>query len=103
MQKRQSIFEDINDLVLLQKSIKELVSYRIENEIKVFESLINTYLAELSGGKFALTFELTEAKLCVIIYNNGIVTSINTLSSGESTLVNLSVLFAIREVPGCNL
>ena len=97
-QKQQSIFEEINDLVLLQKSIKELVSYRIENEIKAFEGYINDYLTELSSGKFVLSFELTEAKLIVKIYNNGIETSISTLSSGETALVNLSTLFAIRKV-----
>ena len=41
---------------------------------------------------------MTDAKLSVTIYNNGIATSINTLSSGEQTLVNLATLFAIRKV-----
>lgn len=90
--------EEVTDLSILQKSIKELVSYKIENEIKIFEKYINEYLNELSSGKFALAFELTDAKLSVTIYNNGIATSINTLSSGEQTLVNLATLFAIRKV-----
>ena len=98
VERRQSIIEEVNDLVVLQKSIKELVSYKIENEIKIFEKYINEYLNELSSGKFALAFELTDAKLSVTIYNNGIATSINTLSSGEQTLVNLATLFAIRKV-----
>lgn len=98
VEKRRAILEEINDLEILQKSIKELVSYKIENEIKVFETYINRYLNELSSGKFALVFELTEAKLSVTIFNNGITTSINTLSSGEQTLVNLATLFAIRKV-----
>ena len=98
VEKRRAILEEINDLEILQKSIKELVSYKIENEIKIFEKYINEYLNELSAGKFALSFELTEAKLSVTIFNNGITTSINTLSSGEQTLVNLATLFAIRKV-----
>lgn len=98
VEKRLSILEEVNDLEILQKSIKELVSYKIENEIKIFETYINDYLNELSSGKFALVFELTDAKLSVTIFNNGITTSINTLSSGEQTLVNLATLFAIRKV-----
>lgn len=98
VERQQSITEEVNDLVVLQKSIKELVSYKIENEIKIFETQINNYLTELSLGKFALAFELTDAKLSVTIYNNGIATNINTLSSGEQTLVNLATLFAIRKI-----
>lgn len=98
VENRQSLSQQVNDLTILQRSIKDLVSYKIESEIKVFETYINSYLTELSNGKFALSFELLESKLTVIIYNNGIITSINTLSSGESTLVNLSTLFAIRKI-----
>ena len=98
VENRQSLSQQVNDLAILQKSIKDLVSYKIESEIKIFETYINSFLTELSNGKFALSFELLESKLSVIIYNNGITTSINTLSSGESTLVNLSTLFAIRKI-----
>ena len=101
--KKQSQLQDeSNDLAILQKSIKELVSYKIESEVKEFELLINEYLVELSSGRFALAFILDNAKLSVIIYRNGKETGIHTLSSGEKTLVNLSTLFAIRKIMSAN-
>ena len=73
--KKQSQLQDeSNDLAILQKSIKELVSYKIESEVKEFELLINEYLVELSSGRFALAFILDNAKLSVIIYSVSIVT-----------------------------
>lgn len=90
--------EELNDLTVLQKSIKDLVSYRIECEIKQFEAYINEFLSKISAGKFAISFELDNTKLSVKIFNDGTQTSMSTLSSGETTQVNLSTLFAIRKL-----
>ena len=89
--------QKFNDLDLLQKSTKDLVAYKIESNIKVFESLINTNLQELSDGQFGIGFELDKTKLGVIVFDNGTRVSLKALSSGEKSIVHVATLLAIRD------
>lgn len=88
---------EFNDLDLLQKSTKDLVGYKIESNIKVFESLINTNLQELSDGQFGIGFELDKTKLGVVVYDHGRKVSLKALSSGEKSIVHVATLLAIRD------
>lgn len=88
---------ELSDLTVLQKATKDLVGYKIESNIKVFESLINTNLQELSDGQFGIGFELDNTKLGVIIYDNGRRVSLKALSSGEKSIVHVATLLAIRD------
>lgn len=88
---------DFNDLDMLQKSTKDLVGYKIESNIKVFESLINTNLQELSDGQFGIGFELDKTKLGVVVYDHGRRVSLKALSSGEKSIVHVATLLAIRD------
>lgn len=90
----------ITNLEVLVKifGAKGLVAYKLESSVKVFEQKVNEYLSELSSGDFALGFELDEANLKVVIYSAGKQVSINTLSSGELSKVNISTLLAIRSM-----
>lgn len=88
---------EFNDLDMLQKSTKDLVGYKIESNIKVFESLINTNLQELSDGQFGIGFELDKTKLGVVVYDHGRRVSLKALSSGEKSIVHVATLLAIRD------
>ena len=50
--------EIVNNLEVLKKafSTNGLLAYKIENLVKELEELTNTYLAELSDGRFTLDF-----------------------------------------------
>lgn len=85
-----------NDYILLAKSTKELVSYKIESTIKLFESNINKYLVELSDGKFLVMFKIDGAKLVVRLLADGEEIKISSLSSGEYALLQVATLLAIR-------
>ena len=85
-----------NDYTLLAKSTKELVSYKIESTIKLFESNINKYLVELSDGKFLVMFKIDGAKLVVRLLADGEEVKIASLSSGEYALLQVATLLAIR-------
>lgn len=75
-----------------------LVAYKIECLIKDLELLINEYLAELSSGRFQLTFKISSDKLNVIITDNGKDIEIYALSSGERARVNTAALLGIRKL-----
>ena len=79
-------------------STSGLVSYKIEYLVKDLETEINTYLCELSSGRFQVTFVLAGEKLNVDIIDNGTVISINALSSGELARVNIATLLSIRKL-----
>lgn len=81
---------------ILIKANKDLISYKLESSIKVFEKYINEYLTELSGGNLALGFSIDNTKLVVNLFNKGVECSIKTLSSGQQTSVNIATLLAIR-------
>lgn len=91
---------EVADLDILCKAFgsKGLISYKIESSVKVFEELINKYLSKFTSGQFALGFELDSTKLKVVIYDDGIEVSMESLSSGEQSKVNVSTLLAIRNL-----
>ena len=97
-----------NDIVSLQRRISNLtilkkafspsgvVAYKLENVVKELENSINRYLSILSDGQFQFEFQLTGEKLNIIIINNGIEKSVESLSGGEFGRVQTSVLLAVR-------
>lgn len=80
-------------------STSGLVAYKIECLVKDLEELTNTYLQDMSDGRFQLTFKISASdKLDVIITDNGTDIDINALSNGELARVNVSTLLAIRKL-----
>ena len=89
-----------SNLEVLKKafSTNGLIAYKIENLVKELEELVNTYLAELSDGRFTLEFVVSNDKLNVRITDNGNIVDILALSSGELARVNTATLIAIRKL-----
>lgn len=87
-------------LEILKKafSTNGLLAYKIENLVKELEELVNTYLAELSDGRFTLEFVVSNDKLNVVITDGGHTVDILALSSGELARVNTATLIAIRKL-----
>lgn len=79
-------------------STNGLLAYKIENLVKELEELTNTYLAELSDGRFTLEFVVSNDKLNVQITDAGSIIDILALSSGELARVNTATLLAIRQL-----
>lgn len=80
-------------------SASGVVAYKIENLVKDLEELTNSYLTDLSGGRFQLSFKITGSdKLNVVITDNGIDIDILALSTGERARVNVSTLLGIRKM-----
>jgi len=104
LNKAQSELESVETtamhLELLKKafSTNGLLAYKIENLVKELEELTNTYLAELSDGRFTLEFAVSNDKLNVNITDNGKEVDISVLSSGELARVNTATLIAIRKL-----
>lgn len=94
----QTLKAELTDLEILEKAFKDLVAYKLEYSVKAFEELINEYLSVLTNGKFALGFELDATKLVVVIYNDGIRTTIESCSTGQQHRIQLSTLLAIRKL-----
>jgi DNA repair exonuclease SbcCD ATPase subunit len=96
-----SLTEKLSIIQVLQKtfSTNGLIAYKIECLVKDLEVLANEYLAELSGGRFQLTFKVSSGdKLNVIITDNGRDIDILALSGGERARVNTATLLAIRKL-----
>ena len=89
-----------SNLEVLKKafSTNGLIAYKIENLVKELEELVNTYLAELSDGRFTLEFVVSNDKLNIQITDNGRRVDILALSSGELARVNTATLIAIRKL-----
>jgi DNA repair exonuclease SbcCD ATPase subunit len=89
-----------SNLEILKKafSTNGLIAYKIENLVKELEELVNTYLGELSDGRFTLEFVVSNDKLNVEITDNGNTVDILALSSGELARVNTATLLAIRRL-----
>ena len=89
-----------SNLDVLKKafSTNGLLAYKIENLVKELEELANTYLAELSDGRFTLQFIVSNDKLNVQITDNENIVDILALSSGELARVNTATLIAIRKL-----
>ena len=104
LKKAQQVLEQQRDLDsnldVLKKafSTNGLLAYKIENLVKELEELANTYLAELSDGRFTLQFIVSNDKLNVQITDNENVVDILALSSGELARVNTATLIAIRKL-----
>lgn len=93
-----SLSEELANLEILATSFKDLVSYKLEHSVKVFEDLINHYLSIITAGKFALGFELDATKLLVVIFNDGVKTSMESCSTGQQHRIQLATLLAIRSL-----
>ncbi len=89
-----------SNLEVLKKafSTNGLLAYKIENLVVELEEVANTYLAELSDGRFTLGFNVQKDKLNVEITDNGNIVDILALSSGELARVNTATLIAIRKL-----
>lgn len=89
---------EISNISILRKafSTSGIVAYKLENVSKQLEENINHYLALLSDGQFQVIFRLTGDKLNVVVVNNGEEVSIDSLSGGEFSRVQTSVLLAVR-------
>ena len=75
-----------------------LVAYKIECLVKELELEINSYLEDLSDGRFSLSFVINADKLNVVISDNGAEIDIGCLSSGELARVNVAALLGIRKI-----
>ena len=89
-----------SNLEVLKKafSTNGLLAYKIENLVKELEEMANTYLAELSDGRFTLEFVVSNDKLNVQVTDDGKIVDILALSSGELARVNTATLIAIRKL-----
>jgi len=89
-----------SNLDVLKKafSTNGLLAYKIENLVKELEEMANTYLAELSDGRFTLEFVVSNDKLNVQVTDDGKIVDILALSSGELARVNTATLIAIRKL-----
>jgi DNA repair exonuclease SbcCD ATPase subunit len=88
------------DLEILKNafSTNGLLAYKIENSVKDLESATNTYLEELSDGRFQLFFIINNDKLNIVINDNGASVDIVALSAGELARVTTATLLAIRKL-----
>lgn len=92
--------DTLANLEILKKafSTNGLIAYKIENLVQDLEKLTNSYLSELSDGRFTLAFVVSSDKLNVEITDNGNIVDILALSSGELARVNTATLLAIRKL-----
>jgi DNA repair exonuclease SbcCD ATPase subunit len=90
----------INSLNILKKafSTSGIVAFKLENLTKELEVSINYYLSILSDGQFQVEFKLDKEKLNISVINNGISTPIETVSGGEFSRIQTSILLAIRSL-----
>lgn len=92
--------ELLTQLNILKKafSTNGLISYKIESLSTELEEQINTYLAELSKGRFQLKFTISGEKLNIDIIDDGNTIGVEELSAGELARVNTATLLAIRKL-----
>lgn len=92
------IQDEIANITILRKafSTSGIVAYKLENVAKQLEDSINRYLSVLSDGQFQILFRLSGDKLNIVVVNNGEEVSIDSLSGGEFSRVQTSVLLAVR-------
>jgi DNA repair exonuclease SbcCD ATPase subunit len=91
---------NLSKLQILAKSFSTngLIAFKIESMIKDLEIEVNSYLAELSYGRFQISFVISGEKLDVVISDNGTDVTMAALSSGEKARINTATLLAIRKV-----
>lgn len=93
--------EELSVITLLAKAFSPsgFIAYKIESLVKDLENMVNEYLAEMSSGRFQLSFRISSSdKLDVVISDNGNDIDIAALSNGELARVNVSTLLAIRKL-----
>ena len=90
----------LNSLNILKKafSTSGIVAFKLENLTKELEVSINHYLSLLSDGQFQVEFKLDKEKLNISVINNGTGTPIETVSGGEFSRIQTSILLAIRSL-----
>lgn len=90
----------LSNLDILKRafSTNGLLAYKLENLVKELEDLTNSYLSELSDGRFGLSFVVEKDKLNVSLSDNGNDVDILALSSGELARVNTATLLSIRKL-----
>ena len=95
-----SLSNKLSNLNVLKKafSTSGIVAFKLENLTKELETTINYYLSLLSDGQFQVSFRLDKEKLNIIVSNNGIDTPIETVSGGEFSRIQTSILLAIRSL-----
>ena len=105
--RQESIKSDIlnksseaNALNVLKKafSTSGIVAFKLESLTKELEATINYYLSILSDGQFQVEFSLDKEKLNINVINNGISAPIETMSGGEFSRIQTSILLAIRSL-----
>lgn len=119
--KIQGLIEQKNEFLIRQESLKSdiltksgqatslsilkkafstsgIVAFKLENLTKELENSINRYLSMLSDGQFQVEFTLDKEKLNISVINNGITTPIETVSGGEFSRIQTSILLAIRNL-----
>lgn len=94
---KQFVTEKLN-VIKKAFSTNGLVNYKIEYLVKDLEHQINSYLEELSNGRFQLLFALNGEKLDIDIIDDGKTIGIEELSAGELARINTSTLLAIRKL-----
>ena len=96
----EEVNEEIIDLDIIVRafSTNGLVSYKLEYLTKDLENVINEYLENLSQGRFNINFILKEDKLNIEVCDDGNIITINELSEGELSKVNVSTLLATRKL-----
>jgi DNA repair exonuclease SbcCD ATPase subunit len=101
LQEKTLLEEKHNKLNILTKTFSStgLVAYKIECLVKDLEKTINTYLTQLSDGRFQLEFQLSQGdKLNVVVWDQNHSVEIFALSSGEKARVNAAALLGIRKL-----
>jgi DNA repair exonuclease SbcCD ATPase subunit len=88
---------EVNYLSILKKafSTSGIVAFKLENLTKELETTINYYLSVLSDGQFQVEFALDKEKLNINVINNGVSAPIETVSGGEFSRIQTSILLAI--------
>jgi DNA repair exonuclease SbcCD ATPase subunit len=91
---------EANALNVLKKafSTSGIVAFKLESLTKELETTINYYLSVLSDGQFQVEFSLDKEKLNINVINNGISAPIETMSGGEFSRIQTSILLAIRSL-----
>lgn len=96
-----SLTDRLNTLQLLVKTFSStgLVAYKIECLVKDLEDITNTYLQDLSSGRFQIGFKISSNdKLNVVVTDHGKDIEITALSGGERARVNCAALLGIRKL-----
>ena len=91
---------EANALNVLKKafSTSGIVAFKLESLTKELETTINYYLSILSDGQFQVEFSLDKEKLNINVINNGVSAPIETMSGGEFSRIQTSILLAIRNL-----